>query len=103
VTDFFEVVAGAGPAEVVESVEDGDIGSEGGELPEEQCVVPVLEEGFGEDARALDGRMPFLNILGNVFEVRILGESEGGGLLAPACQAGETIGCVADDGEEVRD
>ena len=61
------------------------------------------EEGFGEDARALDGRMPFLNILWNVFEVRILGASEGGGLLAPACQAGETIGCVADDGEEVRD
>src|SRR5512133_2953267 len=63
----------------------------------------MLEQGFGEHASSLDRRMPFLKILRNVFEVRILGEGEGGCLLAPAGQAGEAVGGVAHDGQEVWD
>ena len=79
------------------------VGAQSSEQPEQLGLGALLGEGRGETGAAPHVDVPGGRVGGDGVEVLVAGQHRGGGLRAPARQAGEPVGAVADEGQPVRD
>ena len=87
---------GAVPAQLVNIVEEIDIGPERSKGPEKQCVVPLTRQRACEGARVGHVYAPVLPVRGNGFKMAELLENGSRRLRTPASQSRITICCIAD-------
>jgi len=78
---------GAMPAQLLNVVEERDVGPEGGERTKKQCIVLFLRERLGQNPCTDDFHSPLTPVLGNGFEMRKLGKDSRRRLRTPALQS----------------
>src|SRR5438105_14944151 len=83
-------------------VEQRHVGTQGGELPKQQSVIPARKECPGQPRDIVNGESPFTEVFRYVFKVGIDGQDGGCRLLSPSRKAGKTISVVTDESEIVR-
>src|SRR5581483_708967 len=91
------------PAQLIDILEERNIGAQGCEFSEQQGLFALTAEGLGKNARICHIDAPLTPVCGNGFQMLKLGEDTCGRLRAPAGQTRVTVSRVANQGQIIRD